>query len=142
MYNDVGKKVKILAQILGWLSLIAGIIVFLVLICNQTEDYSRYSGYYKVYNTADDGIAFAALVVGFLGFISSWFIYGFGQLIEDTETIKEATVAMHIANHKASVNNAPMNSKNQTKIDSAFCVNCGAKRDGNSSFCTSCGQRF
>lgn len=74
MYKNVGKKIMVLAQVLGWLLLIAGIIVGLVYLSNS------YSG--------DDMIGVIALATGVVSFISSWFLYGFGQLVNDVNVIK------------------------------------------------------
>ena len=74
MYNNIGGKIKGLAKVLGWLFLIGGIIAWLIFITNG-----------KKY---DDGIGWGALVGCVLSFISTWFLYGFGQLVEDTEGIR------------------------------------------------------
>lgn len=74
MYKNVGKKIMVLAQVLGWLLLIAGIIVGLVYLSNS------YSG--------DDMKGVIALATGVVSFISSWFLYGFGQLVNDVNVIK------------------------------------------------------
>lgn len=74
MYSNVGKKIMILAQVLGWVLLGAGIILFLVVL------FQGRSG-----NFLTGGIG---LAVGIFGFISSWFLYGFGQLVDDVRTIR------------------------------------------------------
>jgi len=74
MYKNVGKKIMVLAQVLAWVLLIAGIIVGLVYLTNS------YSG--------DDLIGKVALAAGVASFVSSWFMYGFGQLVNDVNVIK------------------------------------------------------
>ena len=66
MYNNVGKKIMVLAQILGWVGLIAGIITWIVLLSN----YEKVGGW-------------LSLLGGILSFVFSWFMYGFGQLVQD-----------------------------------------------------------
>ncbi len=66
MYNNVGKKIMVLAQILGWVGLIAGIITWIVLLIND----EKLGGW-------------LSLVGGVLSFVFSWFMYGFGQLVQD-----------------------------------------------------------
>ena len=77
MYNDIGKKIKILAQVLGWILLIVGVIFALIYLTDS--------------NSANDFIGGIGLVVGIVGFISSWFLYGFGQLVDDVRIIRNAT---------------------------------------------------
>lgn len=78
MYKDVGKKIQFIGQASGWISLIAGILIWLVLITN-TDGYR--------YETEDDIWGWIALVSGALGYVSSWLTYGFGQLIDDVHTL-------------------------------------------------------
>ena len=75
MYNNVGNKIKVLAKIIGWLLLIAGLVVWYLKICAN-----HYMG--------DDLIGWVALAVGVLSLISSWPIYAFGQLVDDTNAIR------------------------------------------------------
>ncbi len=74
MYSNVGKKIMILAQVLGWVLLGAGIILFLVVLSH---------GRSGKFLTGGIGLA-----VGIFGFISSWFLYGFGQLVDDVNAIR------------------------------------------------------
>ncbi len=73
MYNNIGGKIKGLAAVMGWLCLIAGVIVWMVFIG------SRYSS----------ALAWYGLLGGALGFVSSWPLYGFGQLVGDIREMKE-----------------------------------------------------
>lgn len=74
MYKNVGKKIMFLAKILGWVALATGIIVWM---CFITSDY-RY----------DTSIAWIGLISGGLSFISSWLVYGFGQIVDDVNTMR------------------------------------------------------
>lgn len=87
MYNNVGKKIQILAKILGWLLLFGGAVAWLILITNGYD--SRYYGH--VYERDDDLLGWLCLVGGGIGFVSSWLVYGFGQIVEDVRTIREKT---------------------------------------------------
>ena len=80
MYNDIGFKIKVLAIVSGIISLIAGIIVWLVFITNMHGECC---------NTSDDIYAWISLVAGVIGFAFSWPLYGFGQLIEDIQDIRD-----------------------------------------------------
>lgn len=77
MYKNVGKKIMVLAQVLGWILLIAGIISALI---SLTDSTSR-----------NDWIGGIGLAGGIFCFISSWFLYGFGQLIDDVRIIRNAS---------------------------------------------------
>ncbi len=97
MYKDVGNKIKLLAQIVGWTLLIVGCIVWLVLISNgERIEYGWYYEYEEefVYKKADDVWAWVALVAGVLGFISSWIAYGFGQIVDDIHAMREKQVGL------------------------------------------------
>ena len=148
MYDNIGGKIKVLAVVVGILLLLGGIIAWLILITNTYESWRD-----TYYQKADDWLGWVSLVSGIFGYISSWFMYGFGQLIEDTEVIRikmnyEAPSQSIIRNTNNSGYGAANTSANTqaqkqgASLDATYCINCGAKRDGNSSFCTSCGQRF
>ena len=77
MYNNIGNKVKLLAQIIGGILLAAGIIVWFSMVCGNTR-------------SRDDLTGWIALIVGVFGFVSSWFIYAFGQLVDDTAAIRSS----------------------------------------------------
>lgn len=67
MYDDIGKKIKILSKVLGILSAIGAIIITI------EQEWS-----------ALFGITLAATF-----FLDSWFGYGFGQLVDDIHLIAE-----------------------------------------------------
>ena len=75
MYSNLGKKIMTIGKVMGCLLLIAGIIMWF------TKCFV--SGY------PDDAIGWISLVAGVLGFISSWFICAFGQLVDDTHAMRE-----------------------------------------------------
>ena len=74
MYNNIGRKIMVLAQVLGWILLIAGIILALICLTDSSS--------------GNDLVGGIGLAVGIFGFISSWFLYGFGQLVDDVRTIR------------------------------------------------------
>ena len=71
MYKNVGKKIMVLAQVFGWLTLVGGIITGIVLM-------------------ADIDAGIGAVVAGgsVVLFLASWFPYGFGQLVDDVHELK------------------------------------------------------
>ncbi len=74
MYSNVGKKIMVIAQVIGWLSLTAGFILWVVFLSDG------YSG------TSLTG--WLSLLGGVIVFLSSWFLYGFGQLVDDVRAIR------------------------------------------------------
>lgn len=74
MYSNVGKKIMTLAKVLGWVFLIAGLII--------TEGF--------VSEKREFLIVIIPLISGILLFISSWFLYGFGQLVDDVSAMRYA----------------------------------------------------
>lgn len=74
MYDNVGKKIMTLAKVLGWIFLIAGIITAIVFM----------SFGWKFF------IVIASLIGGVLLYVSSWFLYGFGQLVDDVSAMRYA----------------------------------------------------
>ncbi len=77
MYNDVGGTLKILAKILAVIGIASSILVGITFIAQESE-----------------GMGFAILIGGSLiSWISSFFIYGFGQLIENSDIIASQKTA-------------------------------------------------
>lgn len=91
MYDNIGGKIKGLAKALGIIFLVVGIIACLLFV----------SG---VFDRMDEDealiVGIASLVAGVLIYFSSWVLYGFGQHVEDTETIREVLVSEHIEKNK------------------------------------------
>lgn len=72
MFDNVGGKIKGVAQLVTWLGIIASVIGFMVLVGNEDTT----------------GLAFAVLIVGCIGsWLSSLTLYGFGQLIENSDSL-------------------------------------------------------
>lgn len=70
MYNNVGNKIKVLAQVTGWTCFAAGFIAWIALLANENP------------------LGWAALGGGIAMLISTWFLYGFGQLVQDVHELK------------------------------------------------------
>jgi hypothetical protein len=76
MWYDIGGKIKILAKIVFWVGIVGSIIIGLV---------------YSLEHQSDHFLIFVGVVLIFVGIfislVSSWLIYGFGELIEKTAEI-------------------------------------------------------
>lgn len=79
MFENIGRKIKGVAQFITLLGIIVSIMFFLSLIEDNTV------------------IAFAVLIVGCVGsWLSSLLLYGFGQLIENTDIIAGKQVSKQL----------------------------------------------
>ena len=77
MFDDIGKKIKSLATILCWVGIIAYVIAAIVM-----------------FSIDDDliGIGFLLLIVGpLMSWVGSFFMYGFGELIDKACDIERNT---------------------------------------------------
>ena len=78
MFDNIGGKIKKLAKIICWIGIVLSVIIGVAGIANGTSE----------------GIA-NGIVVIIVGCLSSWigsfFTYGFGQLIENTDAIRANT---------------------------------------------------
>ena len=68
MYSNIGKQIKVLAMALGSILLSVGFVAWIVFMSQDNRPF-----------------AWSFLVGGIVGYLSSWFLYGFGQLIENSD---------------------------------------------------------
>ena len=74
MFDNIGKKIKILAYVLTWVGIIASVITGIAMM--------------NSFDSIVKTIGLVVLIVGsLLSWTSSFIIYGFGQLIENTDII-------------------------------------------------------
>ena len=73
MFDNIGGKIKALAQVVTWIGIIASIISGIAII------------------SIDDEMIFVGLMVMIFGALSSWassfVLYGFGQLVENSDKL-------------------------------------------------------
>ena len=80
MYDNIGRKIKDLAKAICLLEVFAAIIAGMIVIGNFADARD---------GTGMVGIGILIMVVGpLLAWISSWLLYGFGELIEKTSNIE------------------------------------------------------
>lgn len=73
MFDNIGRKIKALAQVVCWIGIVCSVIYGVVLMTTD-EDLVM--------------VGFMVLVMGsVLAWVSSFALYGFGQLIENTDKI-------------------------------------------------------
>ena len=92
MFDNIGVKIMKLAKILCWIGIVLSVISGIVLMAGgaNTISYDAYG-----YRTSTGGVGvlggILVIVLGCLGsWIGSFFTYGFGQLIDNSEKIKES----------------------------------------------------
>lgn len=79
MYSKVGKKIMTLAKVSGWMGFAGGIILWLTFLANNAF------------------IAWFGFFIGIFSFITSWPLYGFGQLVDDVHAMRNQTSEPPIA---------------------------------------------
>ena len=85
MYNNIGGKIKFLAKVIAWIGIIASIITGIIWIIIGIANASSGGGISML-------IGIGIMIGGFLwSWISSWGLYGYGELIEKTAETAENT---------------------------------------------------
>lgn len=80
MYKNIGKKIKVLAQVVAWIGIIASVIAGICFIIVGANSY--YGGGAMIL------AGFAVMIVGaFFSWISAFFTYGFGELVDNSAII-------------------------------------------------------
>ena len=89
MFNNIGSKIKTLAKILCWIGIIFSVISGIAIMAAGNSTITI-NGSYASVSPALTGIL--VIVFGCLvSWISSFFAYGFGQLIENSDEIRKNT---------------------------------------------------
>lgn len=149
MFGNIGSKIKSLAKIVCWI----GIVVFTIL------------GLVSIGDTPVLG-----LLIVILGSLCSWigsfFVYGFGELIEKTTEIAENTRSGNTKNKNTSNNYNEIKSNNnhqtkkvsypdvhiknddgenfdyETSMPKTTCPSCGTQHDFDYPKCPNCGYKY
>ena len=143
MFNEIGKKIKTVAIVLFIIVAIGSIIAGGYLIFRPGE-------YYDSIKTPDYITGVIIILCGIISsLISSWILYGFGELIEKVTEIAKNT---NKTNNNANAQNdssqssfsAWVSKNNATKIDSDTwtCPNCGQKNANIRTVCLKCGNEI
>ena len=158
MYSDVGRKIRGFAIFCGVFIFVVCAIVWIVLITNtyETYEYSYYGGYETVrkYIKADDGLGWGVLGAGVIYLLSSWVMYGFGQMVEDLEGIyglvakiskkldPPAQKIVHVASQTAPAPTNPVSVGGTERPAVNYCTKCGHTKTEGSHYCQLCGKKF
>jgi len=90
MWDNISEKIKILAKVIAWLGIISSVIGGIILISQGVKIN------HNSWNGSGGGLfilsGIGTLIVGpILSWIGSFFMYGFGELIENSEAIRYNT---------------------------------------------------
>ncbi len=155
MFKNIGRKIKTLALVLFWIELVLGVLAALGSGIAMIVTEGRYNGMMIVAGVAT--IVIGSGLVFLFAWIGSFFMYGLGQLIDDTEINRKtnqqileklnAQPAAPVVNRQpaAPVVNAqpaaPVVNTPVPPVTSWVCPKCGNVNDLNAQFCTNCGTR-
>ena len=143
MFNNIGSKIKTLAQVLTWIGIIGSSISGIVL---MAED--------------EDLIAAGLLTIIFgclFSWVGSFLLYGFGQLVENSDRIA-ANTSKNPSSYTAPATQyapaapaaQPAPDLNNASVNHMFCPNCGEKlcipegyaQTQSNFFCPHCGTNI
>lgn len=167
MFRNIGRKIKTLALVLFWITLVSGVIASMILgimLC------IRGARYYSMYFLAGFGVIIFGSAISFLvSWIGSFFMYGFGQLIDDSEINRQtnqqilrrlesgsASAASNPEPYRSTTNPegfrpayrpaapvAPVSQNAPVRSDGPaagwYCKKCGMKNESVAKFCLRCG---
>ena len=87
MFKNPGEKIKIIAVVLFWITVVASVI--LAFVFGWSEHWSQYVGGYKEF----EPVYFFTFLIGcpVASYISTLFLVSFGVLVQNTQHIKEMT---------------------------------------------------
>lgn len=137
MYDYIGEKIKGIAMVLGWVVLGISVIVWLVCLF-----------------TGVGAVSWIALAYGILTLISTWFLYGFGQLIDDAGAMRAYLCELANGGTKQTKTTVHTGRKEKTLADLKpevpikavivddgwICGSCQTKNSLNYSQCKKCGS--
>ncbi len=87
MFNNIGRKIKVLAKILCWVGIVLSVITGVAILASGSYTHLTINGEYTTVSNVPAGIL--TIVIGCLiSWIGSFFTYGFGQLIENSDIIR------------------------------------------------------
>ena len=138
MNKHVGRKIKVLASIIMWVQIIAFVIGGIALIISG-EKLIRFNSDLSVLFGVGIGLGVGILVL--FAWISSWMLYGYGQLIDSTQNIEEMLRNSNPQQPAQLTYNNPVQSRSSYQTEGFyFCTHCGAKVPSNQPVCPSCGH--
>ena len=93
MYNNIGKKIMKLSQILGVVILVICILASIYFLTDSATYRTGFGTYETVMNEGNNGMAVGCIIIGAFFYIGTWPLYGFGQLLDDIKQLKEKALS-------------------------------------------------
>lgn len=120
MFENIGEKIKSLAKILCWAGIVASVLIAIKFFIEAEEGSYRTEDLYMTL-----GLIF--LFIGpLISWINSFFIYGFGELIERTNEVALNTRSFRQANNNTKDTLLSENISNSSEDSHKWrCENCG-----------------
>ena len=91
MFEDVGKKIMMLAKVSFWVDIVGIAIVFFMVMLPAAQEYDSF--WHEVtYNSRMVSLFLLICVAaGFATWVMNWFLYGIGQLVDDVHSMAHST---------------------------------------------------
>ncbi len=140
MFDEIGKKIKKLAEILCWIGIVVSIIMTFVLWGIGADSYEP------------ESYIWSGLIIGILGSLTSWvgsfFMFGFGDLIDSTAQLKEkfcnTSNNISIVNKQTPVQNPTFEANHTPAPANSFVVTVpdviSVPKEKNTKMCLACGR--
>lgn len=85
MFNNIGRKIKFLAETLAWFGIFLCVITGIIVIARGIQ-----------YESSLIGLGICIMMIGpIICWILSWPLYGYGQLIENSDILVYATAKFY-----------------------------------------------
>ena len=132
MFDNIGGKIKVLAQVVCWIGIICSALFGIIIVANGKN------------------FVFLGFMIMFVGSLLSWcssfVLYGFGELIENSEIANSNTYEIHKLLTRIApegVSSTPISTTTstieRTPDGGWICKKCGTKNVSNTQFCKDCG---
>ncbi len=132
LYEDIGKKIKNLAKWTFIVESIAGIISVIGAVANESDLFEDMPFLILVF----------IVLIPIVAFVSSWILYGFGEIIDKLNSIEKNTRGDEVENNKPA---APADETFAANIKSDFTANFKAANENAVSkeykTCSYCGKK-
>ena len=95
MFTNIGRKIKVLAKVLCWIGIIGGIVSGISLIIVGAKGTGIAMDYYGSTSVVGGAALIAVgvvllIVLPLLAWVSSFLLYGFGEMVDSTSDIKRS----------------------------------------------------
>ena len=134
MFDNIGRKLKTLAKVFCWIGIIGSLIGAIPIWVSGSQ-----ASRYRYSSSSTLSIAFIGLLVLVFGcllsWIASWALYAFGEMVEDTDAIRNSLESR--GRRPSYLNTNEQKSIQEEKKD---CPYCGARNSMENTTCYACGK--